>query len=78
VPADLRKRTGEVICLRRPPGIPTKPFPLANEIGLKRIPATKHNYQTTGAVMLSFILTSIYREFRRSCLSGMRKHHLAR
>jgi hypothetical protein len=50
----------------------------SHEIGPKRIPATKHNYQTTGAVMLSFILTSIYREFLRSCLSGMRKHHLAR
>jgi hypothetical protein len=26
--------------IRRPPGIPTKPFPPAHEIGLKRIPAT--------------------------------------
>jgi hypothetical protein len=49
-----------------------------HEIGLKRIPATGDGYQATGAVMLTFILNSIYREFLRSSVSGMRKHHFVR
>jgi hypothetical protein len=53
-PADLRKRTGEVLS---PPATwyPDETISPSHEIGLKRIPATKHNYQTTGAVMLSLL-----------------------
>jgi hypothetical protein len=77
-PVNCRWRTGEVICLHRPPGYPDETISPSHEIGLKRIPATGDGNQATGAVMLTFILNLIYREFLRSSLSGMRKHNFAR
>ena len=53
--------------------VPTKPFPLAREVGLKRIPANNDPIKRWGAIMVAFILNAIYRQFLRSSLPGMRK-----
>jgi hypothetical protein len=46
---------------------------LGREIGLKRIPAITAPIKQRGSIMLAIILNSIYRQFLRSSLSGMRK-----
>jgi hypothetical protein len=53
--------------------VPSKPFPQGREVGLKRIPAITAPIKQRGSIMLAIILNSIYRQFLRSSLSGMRK-----
>jgi hypothetical protein len=68
---------GGVICLPAT-RYPDETISPRHEIGLKRISAQSEGTKQTGATMLTFILNSMYREFLRNSLSGMRKHHFPR
>jgi hypothetical protein len=50
---------------------------MGREVGQKRIEASKCTINRRGSIMLATILNAIYREFLKSSVSGMRKHHLA-
>jgi hypothetical protein len=50
---------------------------MGREVGQKRIEAIKHPINQRGAIMLATILNAIYREFLKSSVCGMRRHHLA-
>jgi hypothetical protein len=58
--------------------VPTTPFSMGREVGQKRIETIKRPHQPTGVSnMMATILNAIYREFLKSSVCGMRRHHLA-
>ena len=50
---------------------------MGREVGQKRIETIKRPNNQRGSSMQATVLNAIYREFLKSSVSGMRRHHLA-